>query len=60
MNINDVLNRAKNDIQLNDLEVCVLMLHAIDLLKHFNGLTQQNIDELKNFYADRMRMPLAA
>lgn len=45
MNIDTVFKKANNDAALNDQEVGVLMLHAINLLERFNVLTEKSIKE---------------
>lgn len=60
MNVNTVLKKANNGEVLNDQEIGALMLHAIDLLKHFNELTQARIDQLKAENAELVFLPLAA
>ena len=46
MNTQLVLEKVNNGQTLSAQELGVLMLHAIDLLKHFNQLTQKRINEL--------------
>jgi hypothetical protein len=60
MNVNTVINKANNFNALNNQEIEVLMLHALDLLKQFNKITQNRIDEVNTFRAEQNRLPLAA
>lgn len=55
MKIEFVLNKCQNNEPIDINEYQLLMLHAIDLLKHLNKLTQDRIDE---FMAHQL--PLAA
>jgi hypothetical protein len=48
MSYDTVMEKANNDVLLNNQEVKILLRHAIELIDHVYDLTQQNIFRLKS------------